>query len=203
MMKKIWLLTVVIFAAVSVTAAKNRILPPPQKSGGMSLQEALNTRHTVRSFQTKELTAQQLADILWCANGINRDNGKRTAPSALDKREVMIYVALPDGVYFYDPEQHIKDGNLPKISKTDVRKFCGRYDAPCYLILVPDKTKQPREIFAAIDTGYVSQNIYLAAQANGLGTCAMGSIVDRNMLIRELGLGENVPLLVHPLGFAK
>ena len=56
------------------------------------------------------------------------------------------------------------------------------------------------EIFAAVDTGYVSQNIYLAAQANGLGTCAMGSIADRKMLIKKLDLGKNVPLLVHPVG---
>ena len=174
----------------------NKILPPPQKNGGMSLREALDSRHTVRTFQDKEISLQQLSDILWSANGVNRKNGKRTAPSALDRREVMIFAALPDGAYFYDAEKHL----LVKVSSADIRKSCGRYTAPCYLILVPDKAKQPREIFAAVDTGYVSQNIYLAAQANGLGTCAMGSITDRKKVTEELDLGKNAPLLVHPVG---
>jgi len=189
--------------AAGIMTAGDAFLPLPQKKGGMSLMEVLDTRHTVRSFQDKELTPQQLANILWSANGINRKNGKRTAPSALDKREVMIYAALPDGVYFYDPEMHLLEKRLQKVSSADVRKYCGKYPAPCYLILVPDKAKQPREIFAAIDTGYVSQNIYLAAQANGLGTCAMGSIVDRERLTAELKLGKNIPLLVHPLGIPR
>ncbi|MBO5667913.1 MAG: nitroreductase family protein [Lentisphaeria bacterium] len=201
-MKKLMVLMVMVYATWML-AAGNRVLPLPQKRGGMSLREALDKRHTVRSFQKKELTAQQLADMLWSANGINRENGKRTAPSALDKREVLIYAALPDGVYLYDPELHLSKQILPKISSADVRKYCGKYDAPCYLILVPDKNRQPREIFAAVDTGYVSQNIYLAAQINGLGTCAMGSIVDREKLIRELNTGKNVPLLVHPVGIPR
>lgn len=201
-MKNTILLLLMICAAGIMTAG-DAFLPLPQKKGGMSLMEVLDTRHTVRSFQDKELTPQQLANILWSANGINRKNGKRTAPSALDKREVMIYAALPDGVYFYDPEMHLLEKRLQKVSSVDVRKYCGKYPAPCYLILVPDKAKQPREIFAAIDTGYVSQNIYLAAQANGLGTCAMGSIVDRERLTAELKLGKNIPLLVHPLGIPR
>lgn len=201
-MKNTILLLLMICAAGIMTAG-DTFLPLPQKKGGVSLMEVLDARHTVRSFQDKELTPQQLANILWSANGINRKNGKRTAPSALDKREVMIYAALPDGVYFYDPEMHLLEKRLQKVSSADVRKYCGKYPAPCYLILVPDKAKQPREIFAAIDTGYVSQNIYLAAQANGLGTCAMGSIVDRERLTAELKLGKNIPLLVHPLGIPR
>ena len=193
-----------ILAASALLAASagvgEKVLPPPQKSGGMSLTEALSRRCSVRKFQKKELTIQQLADVLWSANGINRENGKRTAPSAMDRRDVMIFAALPDGVWFYDPEKHIKDNKLVKVSDSDVRKYCGKFEAPCYLILVPDRSRQPREVFAAVDTGYVSQNIYLAAQANGLGTCAMGSIVDKGKLIKELKLGKNVPFLVHPVG---
>lgn len=199
-MKKI-LIVVVMICAASAMAWKDLILPAPQKNGGMSLAEALNIRHTVRKFRKTELTPQQLANILWSANGINRENGKRTAPSALDKREVMIYVITETGAYVYDPDRHMKEHRLTRLPVAeDLRKYCGRYEAPCYLVLVPDKSKQANEIFAAVDTGYVSQNIYLAAQANGLGTCAMGSIADRKMLIKKLDLGKNVPLLVHPVG---
>ena len=184
---------------LTVSAQELKKLPPAQKSGGMSLREALNSRHTVRQFKTTELTGQQLADILWSANGVNRPNGKRTAPSAMDKRSVMIYVALKDGAYFYNPEKH----QLEKVSSADLRKSCGRFEAPCYLILVPDRSKQTREPFACVDTGYVSQNIYLAAQANGLGTCAMASIIDRKKLADELKLGKNSAFLVHPVGIPR
>ena len=117
-------------------------------------------------------------------------------PSAMDRRDIMIYAALKDGAYFYNPEKHL----LEKISDSDLRNFCGKFSAPCYFILVPDRKEQSREAFAAVDAGYVSQNIYLAAQANGLGTCAVGSIVDRKKLANELKLGKNTPFLVHPVG---
>ena len=93
-MKKLFAL-LMLSACSAVFAAETVKLPPPQKNGGMSLRETLDQRRTVRQFQDKTLTIQQLADILWCANGVNRSNGKRTAPSALDKREVMIFAALP------------------------------------------------------------------------------------------------------------
>jgi len=192
-MKKFLSVCLALTASI-VTCAE--ILPPPRTSGGMSLRESLKNRHSVRRFAATPLTMQQLSNILWCANGVNRPNGKRTAPSALDRREIMIYVALPDGGYFYDPEKHA----LEKICNTDLRPFCGRYTAPCYLIIVPDKTRQPNEVFAGIDAGYVSQNIYLAASAENLGTCAMGLITDRGKLSAELKLGGNTPLLVHPVG---
>lgn len=199
MLKKGLLLAVTV-GCLTVMASRDRVLPAPQKSGGMSLTEALSKRHTVRRFQKTELTPQQLADILWSANGINRSNGKRTAPSAMDKRDVMIFAAMSDGVWYYDPELHLAKNQMGRVSREDVRKYCGKFAAPCYLILVPDRKKQKREVFAALDVGYVSQNIYLAAQAHGLGTCAMGSIVDRKKLIEILNLGENVPVLVHPVG---
>ena len=186
-----------VFMAAALFAAEEIQLPAPQKSGGMSLREALNNRRTVRKFQDKELTLQQISDMVWSANGINRPDGKRTAPSALNRRNILVYVALKDGAYLYDPQKHI----LEKVSDKDLRQSCGRFTAPCYIVLVGDLSKDNREIAAAVNGGYVSQNIYLAAVANGLGTCAMGSIANKNELIKELKLGKNTPYLVHPVGF--
>ena len=194
-MKRFQALAVLMTLAAVCGAGEIRQLPAPRKSGDMSVQEALNSRQSVRKFKAESLSDQQLSDILWCANGVNRPNGKRTAPSAMDRREVMIFAALPDGTYYYDAAA----GVLVK-KAGDLRKYCGKFAAPCYLILVPDRAKQNREIFAAVDTGYVSQNIYLAARSLGLGTCAMGSIIDRGMLKKELDLGKNEPFLVHPVG---
>ena len=195
-MKKLFTIAAV-FMAAALFAAEEIQLPAPQKSGGMSLREALNNRRTVRKFQDKELTLQQISDMVWSANGINRPDGKRTAPSALNRQNILVYVALKDGAYLYNPQKHL----LEKVSDKDLRKSCGRFTAPCYMVLVGDLSKDNREIAAAVNGGYVSQNIYLAAVANGLGTCAMGSIANKNELIKELKLGKNTPYLVHPVGF--
>lgn len=194
MLKKT-LLCLTVLASFAVFAENIR-LPKPLRKGGITLREALNSRRTIRNFKSEKLTTSQLSNILWSANGVNRENGKRTAPSAMDKRDVMIYVVLEDGSYFYDPEKH----TLSLVCSGDLRAFCGRYDAPCYLVLVPDRARQVREVFAAVDTGYVSQNIYLSAVADGLGTCAMGSIADPAKLVEKLKLGKNRPFLVHPVG---
>ena len=195
-MKKI-LTFAAIFTAAALFAAEEIQLPVPQKSGGMSLREALNNRRTVRKFQDKELTLQQISDMVWSANGINRPDGKRTAPSALNRQNILVYAALKDGAYLYDPHKHA----LIKVSDKDLRRSCGRFTAPCYIVLVGDLSKDSREIAAAVNGGYVSQNIYLAATANGLGTCAMGSIANKKELVKELKLGKNTPYLVHPVGF--
>ncbi|MCI5779966.1 MAG: SagB/ThcOx family dehydrogenase [Lentisphaeria bacterium] len=177
-------------------SAADLALPAPRKSGGMTLAEALNTRHTVRRFAERQVTLPELSAVLWMANGVNRPDGKRTAPSARNRQEIMIYVTTADGTYLYDAPAHA----LKEVTKTDLRAAAGGFPAPCYLILVADTRKQTQRDFALIDSGYVSQNIYLAARSLGLGTCAMARIADRDTLRRELALGENLLLLVHPLG---
>ena len=188
-------LSVLCLLSAALTAA-DLALPAPQKSGGMTLAEALNTRHTVRRFTDRQVTLPELSAVLWMANGVNRPDGKRTAPSARNKQEIMIYVTTADGTYLYDASAHA----LKEVTKTDLRSAAGAFPAPCYLILVADMQKQTRRDFALIDSGYVSQNIYLAATALNLGTCAMARIADRDALNRELGLGKNLTILAHPLG---
>ena len=84
---------VLCFALVALAQAADIKLPEPQKTGGMPLMEALNARQTQRTFSAKPLNEQQLANLLWAAFGINRDNGKRTAPSARNTQEISIYAA--------------------------------------------------------------------------------------------------------------
>ena len=76
--------------------------------------QALNERKSSRTFINKELTEQQLSDLLWAANGFNRDD-KRTAPTANNKQELELYVATKSGIYFYDALNHI----LKEVRKGD------------------------------------------------------------------------------------
>src|SRR5512137_936385 len=77
-------------------------LPAPRKSGGMPLMDTLAKRSTAREFDSKELPPQELSTLLWACFGINRPDGKRTAPSAKNNQETDIYVILKQGAYVYD-----------------------------------------------------------------------------------------------------
>ena len=92
-------------------------LSSPDKNRGSSIMKALSDRHSDREYAAKELSLQDLSDLLWAANGINRPDGKRTAPSALNKQDIDIYVIMKEGAYLYDA----KANSLQPIAKGDHR----------------------------------------------------------------------------------
>jgi nitroreductase len=82
-------------------------LNEPNKKRGSSVMEALSLRASVREWSDKEISVQDLSDLLWAANGINRpESKKRTAASAMNSQDVDIYVFNKEGVYLYDAVQH-------------------------------------------------------------------------------------------------
>ena len=92
-MKTFRILIISLFAS-SLLIGQTLELPAPQKTGGMPLMEALAKRATVRSFDTTDISMQQLSNLLWASFGVNRPDGRRTAPSANNKQEIDIYVLL-------------------------------------------------------------------------------------------------------------
>ena len=151
-------------------------LPAPKTEGGKPLLQVLKERKTTREYSTQTLSPQQLSDLLWAAHGINRADGKRTAPSAKDWQEIEIYVLTPEGAWLHD----VKANCLKAVAKGDFRKLTGKQDfvalVPLDLVYVADTTKMkkstPEEqaFYAATDTGFVSQNVYLFCTSEGLGT---------------------------------
>jgi len=82
-------------------------LNEPNKKRGLPVMEALSVRASVREWSDKEVSLQDLSDLLWAANGINRpETKKRTAASAMNAQDVDIYVFMKDGVYLYDALGH-------------------------------------------------------------------------------------------------
>lgn len=166
----------------SLLTAQSIQLPMPQTRGGMPLNEALSHRSTAREFSTTNLSLQQISDLLWCANGINRTDGKRTAPSARNAQEIDIYVFFADAAYLYDPVEN----KLVMVSVKDLRPVTSHSDfakdAPIMLLFVAnyDKMKgfdeSAKEFYGATDAGYVSQNVYLYCSSNSLSTVVMGHI---------------------------
>jgi nitroreductase len=184
-------------------------LPAPQKTGGMPLMDALAKRSTARTFDSKELSPQQLSSLLWAAFGINRPDGKRTAPSARNFQETDIYVLLKSGAYVYSA----KSNKLDLVVAEDIRALGGTQafvkDAPVTLIYVADLSKmgdgsnEDKKNTANIDVGYISQNVYLFCASEGLVTGARGS-VDRAALGPKLKLRPNqMIILAQSAGYPK
>lgn len=199
--------SLVLFASLALSAQAQIIeLPKPEMDGGMPIKDALMKRHTVRDFEEKELTLEQISTLLWAANGINRpDEGKRTAPSARNVQETDIYLFSKKGIFLYMPKEHA----LKLISDTDHRKDISDQKhfaiAPISLVLVANYDKMKgfddtnREFYSSIDCGYVSQNIYLYC-VEELGTVACGAI-NRDTLTKVMKLKNAKALLAHPIGY--
>lgn len=192
-------------------------LPEPNKKRGLPVMEALAVRASVTEWSDKDLSIQDLSDLLWAANGINRPEiGKRTAPSAQNAQDVDIYVFMKDGVYLYDAKTH----SLVQVVQGDHRLlfFPPRPQQPpseqmtmppIVLLLVTDISRfrfGPEELkreWGAIDVGIVSQNISIFCAAVGLGTRPRASM-DREKIRALLKLKETqFPLLNHPVGHKK
>jgi nitroreductase len=196
-MKKIVLLAG-LFVTLSVTA-QDIILPKPVKTGGMPLMEALSKRSSSREFSTADLDNQTLSNLLWAAWGFNRES-KRTAPSASDKQELSLYVVLKSGAYLYDA----KANKLVQKAKGDLRAKTGKQDfvatAPVNIVFVEDKGKQG---MGAVDSGFISQNIYLYCASEGLAT-VVRAWFDAGVVKEALKLEEHLqPILTQTVGKRK
>ncbi len=66
----------------------------------MPLMEALSLRQSVREMSGREIPLNTLSNLLWAAQGVNREDGKRTAPSAMNMQEIDVYVYTSRAVYF-------------------------------------------------------------------------------------------------------
>jgi SagB-type dehydrogenase family enzyme len=164
--------------------------------------EALRRRQSQREFSARPLDEQDLSDLLWAAAGINRpDLGGRTAPSAMNAQEVQLHVALPKGLYRYDPAAHA----LQLTVASDVRRVTGYQDfvdlAALDLIYVADHGRMKlvpaaqREAYAYAAAGAMAQNAYLYCASAGLAT-VVRAWFDRHALSQAMGLDTDQQLLL-------
>ena len=156
-------------------------LLPPQTDGGKPLMQSLKDRKSTRAFASRELPPQVLSDLLWAACGINRpDSGLRTAPTAKNMQEIDIYVVKAEGVYMYNARAN----ELEPVLTGDIRAVAGQQafvkSAPINLVYVCDFSKmggmpaKDADFYAATDTGFVSENVYLYCASAGLATVVRG-----------------------------
>ncbi len=190
-------------AAVSIAADLPPALelPRPKLDSTATLVSALKARKSAREFSPTPLPLQALSDLLWAADGVNRDDGRRTAPSAKNWQEIDVYVVLPGGAYLYDAKAHALRG----VAAGDLRAATGVQDfvaaAPLNLVYVADLSRMSgaspgdRDLYGAADAAFVSQNVYLWCAATKLSTVVRGS-VDRPALAKALGLRPDQRILL-------
>jgi SagB-type dehydrogenase family enzyme len=183
-------------------------LPPPQTDTGKPLMQALKLRQSSRSFDSRPLSQQDLSNLLWAADGINRpESGKRTAPSAMNWQEVDVYVVLKGGAYLYDAKTH----SLNLVATGDLREATGRQgftkEAPLNLVYVSNSSRMSRaeetdrDLWGAVDVGFIAQNVYLYCASQGLAVVARG-MVDRALLGPALNLRpEQRIILAQTVGY--
>ena len=190
-----------------VKAGETIKLPPVVKGVPATLMQALEKRQSVREFDKGNIPLRELSNLLWAANGVNREDGKRTAPSALNKQDVDVYVCIENGAYKYDAKGHA----LVQVTDKDVRPAVAAQqtwaaDAPVVIVLVSDLRKlggeKAREM-GAIDAGHVSQNVCLYCAATGLATVPRASM-DKRAVATALNLEDGQePMLNLPVGYPK
>jgi len=175
-------------------------LPPPQTDGGRPLMQVLNDRKSTRDFRPDELPIQTLSNLLWAGFGVNRPDGRRTAPSASNKQEIDIYVATAEGLYVYDAKVNRLHALLPKDvrAETGIQAFVGT--APLDLVYVADLAKTgadsaERDMDVAADAGFISENVYLFCASERLATVVRGSI-DRAALSKAMKLRANQRIIL-------
>ena len=160
-------------------------LDAPRLDAGIPTMQALKQRRSERKLAETKLSKQQLSEVLWAADGVNREDGHRTAPSAMGKFPVDIYVVLEEGVYLYSPAKH----ELTPVAQGDFRKQAGTQDylyaAPLNLVYVADydkfadvkdATAEKKVEWACMEVGSQSENVYFYCASEGLATVFRVSI---------------------------
>jgi nitroreductase len=184
-------------------------LPPPQTKGGKPLMEALQERKSSQEFAPEKLPPQVLSNLLWAAFGINRPDGRRTAPTASNRQEIDIYIATADGLLMYEPKAHA----LQSILKEDIRALTGNQpylkEAAAVLICVADYermnkgSEENKLLNSAVASGLIAQNVYLYCASEGLAVRVRTNI-DRPMLAKAMNLRPNQKItLDQAVGYPK
>lgn len=192
-------------------------LPPPAQEGSAPVLAALARRQTVREIASKALPPQLLSNLLWAAWGVNRKSWGpfggcgRTAASASNSQEILLFVAMKDGVYRYDAMAHRLDavaaGDWRTRALTPHQRNVDA-KAPVQLIYVADLHRltdtegfeepglhdpEVQKSYYFVDTGLIAGNVYLFAAAEGLA--AWFHNCDKARLHEALGLNEEQRVL--------
>jgi SagB-type dehydrogenase family enzyme len=197
-------------------AADTIALPPPRLDGAMALERALAERRSVREYARGALTLDQIAQLLWAAQGVTGANGLRSAPSAGALYPLELYLVagevrgLAAGVYRYIPGKHrlaqlVAGDRRRQLCATARAQECVAEGAAVVVFSAVERrtTRKYGERgvrYVHIEVGHAAQNLALQAVALGLGSVTVGAFDDAAVTrLLNLPKGE-APLYLMPIG---
>ena len=195
-------------------------LPAPKTTGKISVEEALFTRRSVRTYTKEPVTPDDLSRLLWAAQGVTAGAGGgnelRTTPSAGALYPLEVYVVagnvngVPDGIYHYLPREHA----LQNVCDGDHRRNLSE----CALHQSQITDAAVDIVFAAVferttarygdrgvryvymEAGHAAQNVYLQAETLDLGVCAIGAFYDADVATLLALPEDEVPIYILSIG---
>ena len=197
-------------------------LPQPSSDGRLSVEKAIKGRRTIRDFKGRPLSLNHLSQILWAAQGITDPiEMKRAVPSAGALYPLDIYVIVGEkgvkgmeaGVYHYLPKTH----EILSVSKGDRRREVASASlrqmwmaqAPVLFVIAAEYKRNAWKYgergirYALIEVGHVGQNLFLQAEAIGLGAGIVGAFNDEDVAKAISLPPKHEPLLIMPVGYKK
>ena len=189
MLKRILLL--MLLGLMGTTAMADDIrLPEPNKTGKTTLMQALEDRHSDRAFSDREVDERTLSTILWVAYGVNRDDGKRTIPTAMDQKDLSVYVFNKDGIWLYDADNHVlkQQSAENQLALFQLQEYMKT--VPVILVYTGSESD-----YAAMHAGSAYQNVALYTAANNMASIVRG-YYDREKVAAVLGLPDGQRVIV-------
>ena len=213
---KLLLFSITLGAMPVVHSSDTIILPEPRLDSDVSVEQAIQSRRSVREFSNSSLSLAEASQLLWSAQGITDVNGLRSAPSAGALYPLVVYLVagnvtdLKQGIYQYSPDGHklsrIKDGDSRMELATAAYKQRWIQDSAALLIFSAIEKKTTWKYgqrgirYIHIEVGHSAQNVFLQAQSLGLDAAVVGALDDaRIKKILNLSNEEQV-LYLMPVG---
>lgn len=172
------------------------IAPEDLTVGKLPVVDAIARRKSHRKFTDAPVTIEELSFLLWATQGVREvlESGvpRRTVPSAGGRHPFETYLVvnrvegLEPGLYRYLPLdgkvcylEEIEDAWAKVGEACHGQNFVGDAAVVFVWSVIPYRTEWRYSHLShraiALDAGHVCQNLYIACEAAGLGTCAIGA----------------------------
>lgn len=196
-------------------------LSSPDKDSNLSIEEAIERRRSIRSYTEEALNLEEVSQLLWSAQGITSDEGKRTSPSAGATYPLETYLVVDEegveeiekGIYRYIPEEH----ELKKISGEKIHSELSKAslgqsqvkEAPINIVITAVYERTERRYgeravrYVQMEAGHAAQNIYLQSESLNLGTVVIGAFEDEEVQELMEVPSDHEPLYIMPVGRPK
>lgn len=188
-------------------------LPPPRLKGTITLEETLAARRSIREYASKPLTWEEIGQLLWSTQGITRDWGGRTAPSAGALYPLETYVVTAKGIHHYQPAGHQttltpKLGLMQKLWEAGLKQDWIR-QAPAVFVVAAvyertaGKYGERAARYVHMEAGHAAENLLLQAVALDLGGVVIGAFYDARIQTALDLPQDHEPLYLIPVGHPK